>query len=77
MWNILRPFLSEKTLSKVSIIGQNQEKIEKCLNEIVAVDQLPRKWGGTGYSEKIHVTFTNFSSLKLTIILKKKSSLLH
>ncbi|ODN04852.1 SEC14-like protein 2 [Orchesella cincta] len=54
LWNILKPFLSQKTIGNVHFFNSNLAQFQSALLEQIDISQLPRKWGGTGYSQRIH-----------------------
>ncbi|ODN04857.1 SEC14-like protein 2 [Orchesella cincta] len=53
LWNLLKPFLSQKTISNVGIFDSNLENLKNSLFEQIAANQLPIKYGGTVFSKRI------------------------
>ncbi|KAF8659889.1 hypothetical protein AX16_001773 [Volvariella volvacea WC 439] len=42
------PFLSAKTVQKMSVLAPNKQKIHQALLELMSNDQVPRRYGGNG-----------------------------
>ncbi|ODN04854.1 SEC14-like protein 2 [Orchesella cincta] len=53
LWNILKPFLSQKTIGNVNVCNSNVENFRSVLLEQIDASQLPRRWGGSGNSQNI------------------------
>ncbi|CAL8125535.1 unnamed protein product [Orchesella dallaii] len=47
MWKVIRPFLSERTQSKLAFIGGNKEKWREAIIQHCEPDQFPEYYGGT------------------------------
>jgi len=48
MFWLFRPMISARTLDKMKVVGTGQAAIKKALEPVIAVDQLPEKYGGEG-----------------------------
>jgi len=46
LFAMIKPFLSEATVSKISIFDSNEKNWKKAVLEIVDEDQIPPKYGG-------------------------------
>ncbi|CAL8125547.1 unnamed protein product [Orchesella dallaii] len=51
IWNLIKPFLSQKTISNVHFFNSNLESYRSVLLERLPVNKLPRRWGGSRYCE--------------------------
>lgn len=47
LFNLIKPFLTERTLSKISIFDSNSSKWRPQLEKVVDLGLLPEKYGGS------------------------------
>jgi hypothetical protein len=47
LFSMIKPFLSEATVSKIGIFDSNEKSWQKAVRDAVDEDQLPPKYGGT------------------------------
>lgn len=67
LFNMIKPFLSERTLSKISIFDSNASKWEPSLKKMVDSSMLPKKYGGHRETSGKCTYFLHFASCKIGI----------
>ncbi|CAL8125551.1 unnamed protein product [Orchesella dallaii] len=72
LWNMLKPFLSQKTIDKIHICNSNLQKFRTVLLDQIPENQLPRRWGGTGYSGRLPQLNRSFSTSACTTEFEQK-----
>lgn len=53
LFALVKPFLSQNTVDKISIFDSNENAWKKAIEEVVDLNQLPVRYGGTNLSPTI------------------------